>query len=484
MLPPALPPAETRPAPSLAQVHGDLKTARQAAEKSRRPVLGIFPEDETRFQAALSFLNTLEGARLRSESEVWLARPGDPSAQALLDKAEIRSLPAVVKLDSRARTVQDFLAGSDGAPLDKACRELMEREDAHGVPPLERIRAWSGGMDPAPFVAFGQARAQDLGAAALEPHRSWLVGLVKNPDSRLRAWAATRLVEANARMAPGDPDAWGAFLEFRLKEFYDTIRNRMTGRVSSPWGKLGAPGFIGPKAPFWPAIRALLRSPKAPALGASFYALMAPELRAEDREWVLGTFTAQGHRQAGEPWNNTAFWIGTDWLLAYGAPADWAAFASGLTDGAWKTALHDVEYQVRQVPAFWDASPAVQDLFCEGETADAFWKNPDGCLASWGVTRETLVELGIDQIRLLKGGAYPRYPEEAKRRGFTGIVHVRTLVDAKGKPLWARPLPGYALCFFAPFGVRYAANATFEAAKVGGVGRPAQFVFHFPFKRR
>jgi len=215
-------------------------------------------------------------------------------------------------------------------------------------------------------------------------------------------------------------------------------------------------GSLDPKAPFWPAIRRLLRGPKPPRFGTTIHALMAPALLAEDRDWVLKAFSSIEASSDEAPWNHTVFWFGADWLLAFGTPADWSAFQSAQRNRSWRNALHDVEFEIKLVPAFWHAPPAVQDLFCEGQSAEAFWKSPDACLAAWGITRENLIELGFDQIHRLKGGAYLKYPQEANRQGFSGLLHVRTLVDATGKVLWARPLPGYALCFFAPFGLRYA----------------------------
>ncbi|HEX9080728.1 MAG TPA: hypothetical protein VF768_00545, partial [Holophagaceae bacterium] len=154
-------------------------------------------------------------------------------------------------------------------------------------------------------------------------------------------------------------------------------------------------------------------------------------------------------------------------------------------EASWRDALREVQHQVEQIPGYWNTSGHLQGMFCEGESLEAFWKSPDACLAAWGVSRENLISLGLEQVHLVKGGI-PRflmkYPAKAKARGFTGMLLIRTLVDGKGRVLWVRPLPGYALCFFAPLGLKYAAQSTFQPAMVAGVGRPSQFIFAFPFR--
>jgi hypothetical protein len=337
-----VPPAAMESAPLPSNVHLDLRSTRKGAEKSgRQQVVCILPEDETRFQAALAYLRTLEGTWLRSIAEVWLAKPGQPEIQSLMDKAELRSLPAIVQMDAKAQAVLDYMAGTEVAPLDQACRILLQRENAFDLLPSAKIKEWSGGMDPEPFVAFGKARATDLGAAAKPLFCRWLVDLVRGTDPNLQLWAATRLLEANASLQSGDPDVWGVLLRDCEQQFRNTIQGKKPEQRSIPWRRLGLPGIVDLRAPFWSAFRALLRSPKAPRIGSTIYALMAPVLLAEDRDWVIKAFSSAEASLNGEPWNNTAFWVGADWLLAYGKPADWAEFQRAQLDKSWRNALHE-----------------------------------------------------------------------------------------------------------------------------------------------
>ncbi|MBI1752282.1 MAG: hypothetical protein HY014_07500 [Acidobacteria bacterium] len=103
-----VPPAEVELAALPSNVHFDLKSTRNGADKSgRRQLVCILPEDQARFNTALAYLKTLEGTWLRSQAEILLAKPGQPEIQFLLDKAELQSLPAIIQLDSKAKKVMD-----------------------------------------------------------------------------------------------------------------------------------------------------------------------------------------------------------------------------------------------------------------------------------------------------------------------------------------------------------------------------------------
>jgi hypothetical protein len=212
------------------------------------------------------------------------------------------------------------------------------------------------------------------------------------------------------------------------------------------------------------------------------YAVMAPALEASDRDWILKGF---GSKEAAElsdsPWNSSVFWIGADWLLVHGSPEDWKAFREAQSHKKWKEALLGLQQQIEDIPACWASPGNLSALFCDDQTADAFWENPDSCLASWGITRDQLISLGLEPARILKPGVFPKYPREAKDRKLTTTLQIRMLVGSDGKVLWARPSPGYALCFFAPFGLRYAAQSQFQPAQVGGMNRPSHFNIRFPF---
>jgi hypothetical protein len=217
-------------------------------------------------------------------AEVWLATPGQSDIQTLAGKIEVRSLPVILQMDPRTLKVWDAITGPEASALDQACRALVQRETEFNLPLAAKIEPWFGSLDTKPCITFGQARTKDLGAAAKEPHRRWLLDLVRGTDRHLQLWATTRLVEANAPARPGDPDVWGIFIRDCEQRFRDSVQNRQQESTPVPWLRLGQSGVLDPEAPVWPTLRAMLRSPKVPRVGTTLYALLAPTLLAADRD--------------------------------------------------------------------------------------------------------------------------------------------------------------------------------------------------------
>ena len=185
-----------------------------------------------------------------------------------------------------------------------------------------------------------------------------------------------------------------------------------------------------------------------------------------------------------DPDRSPLYWIATDWLILYGKPADWEAFRAAMVPEDWVKALARLRKDLDRVPGFWETRPELQAMFCEGETQDAFWEHPDACLAGWGVTREALVEFGLDRMKVRKEPLTPRYPAAASRMDFSTTLHLRMLVGPDGKTLWVRPQPGYALALFAPSGMASAMGWRFDPARVAGISRPSQFLWTISFYRK
>lgn len=217
-----LPPVEVRPEALPKQVWPTLKEARRAASKNNRSLVMFIPEDATRHKAALDFFTTLEGMKARREAEVWLPRPGDPEAMQLLDEFQLRSLPVLATLSPSGKKALASRLGEDCVPLSLAFQKLL---DFDSIPSLKHIQDWIGkDQRVEPFLAFARDRKEDLDAGAKEPHRTWLMGLVEGKDERLRNWAATRLVEANASWKPKEPNPFPILVEQLSERFVKEVQ--------------------------------------------------------------------------------------------------------------------------------------------------------------------------------------------------------------------------------------------------------------------
>lgn len=499
MLPVPSPPADIRPAsPPTWPPHAwrTLQEARTAAKKSSRRLIVFIPDQLERREAALAFLQTLEGVHARGEAEICLLRPEDPEGAVLLDRWKLRSRPALLQLDAEERRLFSVRLGEDCVPFPKALLGMVEGEAAPIDPAL--VQAWIGPKVPLqPFLDFAKARHDDLSAGAREPFRSWLVALIKGSDPRLRSWAAARLVEAGAPLQNDDPNPVPLVLSFMENEFRSQV---LEGNLNDPtpggtprdWGtseepphpSLGPGGHLDAKAPCWAAWRSQLLNTSAPTIRLGFYALFAPRLADGDQAWLLRQWTIIQSGKHPEPWSSASFWLATDWLMAFGTPADWSAFLAQASDPAWKDALGDLKRQLEGIKAYWGAPPKLQNLFCGERTAEAFWKDPDSCLAAWGVTRESLLELGMDQVSVKVRPRPPSYPFQAKRRHLSATLVLRILIDKDGTVQWVRPEPGYALGMLGATGLAYAARWRFDPTRIAGKPMPSIFVLTMPFKLR
>lgn len=488
-------------APLPKQVWSTLKEARRAAAKNERSLVVFVPEDRTRQKAALDFFQSLEGMKARVDTEVWLVAPGDPAASRLLDELGLRSLPVLASLTPSGKQALRFRLGEDCVPLASAFEDLFKSRPVSPV----WLRDWVG-RDQAiePFLVFAADREKDLGAGRKEPHRTWLMGLLQGKDVRLRNWAATRLVEANALVKEKEPRPFPVLVKLLNERFEEEVRrgNRIrsdspetaldgvkepsyAGNPNPPMLGLGYPGKIPDKAPCWTAIREMLQNSKSMIVNVPIYVLMAPKLQEADKGWILLHLAREAKAAMQlDAQDSPLYWIATDWLLVYGRPGDWIAFRAVMVPLKWAGTLDRLMDTVKKIAGYWDSEPGMQSLFCDGETQESFWEHPDACLASWGITREALVEFGMDRMKSKSAPSPPRYPEDARLRRFSTTLRLRMVVGPDGNTKWVRPEPGFALSFFAPNGMAYAMRWRFEPARVAGVARPSQFILTMPFALR
>lgn len=483
------------------QVWATLGDARRAASADSKPLILFVPEDQARYDAASAFFRSFEGIKARRDAEVWLATPGSTEAVKLLDELQIRSLPALVHLNRTGKRAISFRQGQDCVPLLDAFSALFRA----WVEKPELIQAWAPGESAGSFLAFSAARRKDRGAGALEPHRSWLIKLLGSKDDRLRDWAATRLVEAAAGYREGEPRAMPVLMQLLGRRFDREVRYGNRAKEESgirpnhqienadpkaigqdpnpPLIDLGFPGLIAPDAPCWPRFREDLSAASNLEFSLAHYVLFAPHLKEQDKAWILKLLTSAPDAKRGVQATSSAlFWIASDWLLAYGLASDWEAFRKASEVRGWNKDFLEIEDKVRGLGAYWNSSRKVQSMFCEDSSSEAFWENPDPCLAAWGVTREALVEFGMDRLQSKGTPAPPRYPTLARFHRFSTTLRIRMLVGTDGTVKWARPEPGFALAFFAPEGLEYAMKWKFEPSRVGGVARPSMFSLTMPFK--
>ena len=359
------------------------------------------------------------------------------------------------------------------------------------APAAPTLAEWVGqGQDPAPFLAFSAARRHDLGAAAREPHRAWLQSLVDGQREPFRSWAAARLVEACAPQVKGGVSLNGLFLDACLERFNREVvrgndnRERLTlGLVDppEPWRGLGRIAELAPGAPAWDRWRGQLRSAAAPAVPMAFYALFSPNLQPGDGGWVKAAFlAAAGTKDLGMaedlPWVACAFLLATDWLMAYGLPADWQAFREACPVKTWSKTLAALEKDARRLPLFWP----------EGETGSLLAEGAKGNLPPaarpWQEPRPagTYVPAKMLRTTILS----PEYPHEASAMTIGGDVRVEVRLDEQGRVTRLRPLPGYALGVFGPCALRWVAKWTFKPATLDGVKVPGWVTMGVVFRHR
>lgn len=487
------PPAIIAPSPLPSHVHptladAEMGTAAQSAPGSQRSILAYIPTTKAQEHAAQDWTASLSGARARGSYEVWIDAPGGPEGAALLNRFNIASAPAVLDLTWTKKgglTLNHARYGADATDPSRTFDLIGEptpQDIAEGAASLLAKHPDLG--DQARLIAFQTARQADLRAAATEPYRTWLMGILKtSKDKDAQAWAATRLVEATALLKAGDIQP----LPFVAARAYDDMFKLLKGfmplqPVADPFKPFGAIADIPDDAPFWPAFRHANLTGHGTPITPMVYALMAPHIQEGDRAWVLAQFETD--KEGGDPWNSAAFWMALDWLLVYGSPLDWQGFKAAAPNSRWASQIEDKARFLQNVPAYWDVPRRVQDMFCAGVTADDFWKNPDACLAAWGVTRESLVTLAWNEDRVKQQAGFPGFPMEAKMRRLSNSISLQLLVDATGHARSIRPEPGYGLAFFAPSGMAWASKTIFEPAMVAGVPRPEKFLYHLNYKLR
>lgn len=487
------PPAIIAPAPLLSHVHATLADAEagssaQSAPGSQRSILAYIPTTKGQEQAAKDWTSSLSGARARGRQEIWIDSPQSPEGAALLSRFNIASAPAVLELTWSQKgglTLNHARYGADATDPVRAFQLIGEptpQDIAEGAASLLAKHPDMG--DQAHLIKFQTARHADLRAAAAEPYRTWLMGILKtSKDKDAQAWAATRLVEATAPLKSGDIQP----LPFVAARAYDDMFNLLKGvmplqPLADPFNPFGAIADIPDNAPFWPAFRRVNLTGHGTPITPMVYALMAPHIQDSDRAWILAQL--ESDKEGGDPWNSSTFWMALDWLMVYGSPKDWQDFAAVSPTPRWKTQIESRSRALQEIPAYWDVPRRVQDMFCEGVTAEEFWKSPEACLAAWGVTRESLVTLAWNEDRVKKQAGYLGFPTEAKMRRMSNSISLQLLVDATGQVRSIRPEPGYGLAFFAPTSMAWASKTLFEPATIAGIARPEKFVYRLNFRLR
>jgi len=341
---------------------------------------------------------------------------------------------------------------------------------ALAVAPSASLEAWLGpGLDPAPFAAFAAARAGDPSAGAREPHRTWLLSLLRAGAGPLRDWAATRLMESVAAVPPqaGFPHPSGLLMDAakaRLEREVLWGNQGERARTASPWDPprewlgLGGIADMHPEAPCWAQWRAQLKDVGQPTVSMGFYALFAPRLQPGDRPWVLAALEAAAARnpQAG-PWLSYAFLLATDWLMLYGHEEHWKAFAAACAPKAWRGELAALEKEAKTIKGFWAGVPG------QGLVNPAL--GPSGHGAGYRPPRMTWTTV-----------LQPDYPEREGLRGLGDRVRVEVGIDREGRQERLALVPGYALGVFGPCALRWVARWSFEAASEDGRPVPGEFL--------
>ncbi len=473
-----LPPVLEQPAP-LASTGPwvERSQATEASLRDRKPLLAFFAKDAAQREAVVAFLDTGEGAKVRASMTIWLPMPEDPAAAEMLDRLQIRSRPGLVVLDERGARPLWVRRGEECEPLASAFQAAQP--PFARLLPGEAVQAWIGpGQKPDPFLAFAKARSGNLGAGALEPHRTFLAGLLSNGPEPLKGWAATRLVEADAPMKAFEPAPFPLFLELAAEDYTLQMiplyrKNQRPAPPPSP--SLGETGNLPALAPVLPVIRQQLRSADKPVLGRGMFAIMAKNLRQEDRDWILRQWTLFVPQMRERPASESVVYqMAANWLLSYGMAPDWDAFLAP-AHSAWQATLKELRKAVQAVPETGKAPLGVLE-------------DPPAFQAAFGIPRQDVVELEPDwsgsPAHLAQKAADVPYPREAAARLITGYVAVEFLVGTRGEVLWVRPLPGYPLAFLGPTALAHGAGLKFKPVTVAGKPAPFHFVAHLWFRIR
>lgn len=326
--------------------------------------------------------------------------------------------------------------------------------------PAAALQAWIGkDLEAEPFGAFARARRADITAGAREPYRSWLLELMGKQTNHLRAWAATRLVEAGAEVPKDGPSPNGYLLAACAERFQRAViwgngtrDHEDTVREDPPeaWRALGAVGEPARGAPCWSLWRSQLVQLPDPAIRLGFYALFAPALEPEDGPWVRRALVAvTGKPPEVDPLMNLAFLLATDWLMLYGHGAEWTDFQEALPEGPWRKAVAGLAKEVRKLPLYWSEEAGTEEPVTRGAKGPA-------------LRRTTFL--------------IPDYPAKAARLQFSTTTTVEVRVDVQGRAAGLRLRPGYALAVFGPPAMSWVGRWTYDPATLDGVPVAARFL--------
>jgi hypothetical protein len=481
-------------------VSSHLGEAKQASSRLQHSILLLVPDSAERQKGFLDALETLDGVRLRSEVEVWLADREDPDAMALLEKNALRSLPAMLLLDASGKRVRVFRLGEDCVPAMEAMLSLIS-DDVDSPKAEERLRTWMGMQNVEKFISFAKAMKENSEIGAEPLYKAWLQDLLASKNPKLQDWAATRLVEACVLEGPQGQNPLERLMAFKTQEFHEQVRqgNRawsgddlwnpktIAESIHPPILSLKRTGLVDPKSKFWPLLRQdFSKEYSASLISLAGYALIAPELQIGDRKWIEVQLKKSciSHQDQVRSVSSAVYWVAAEWLMVYGMPSDWKDLAGLMTNRGWKEALEALRASLEKIPPYWGSSTGVHGLVCGIVNGNDFWKNPDPCLAAWGITRESLVQMGFTSPTIRKRPNRLTYPETAKHLRVSGTVQVGMLLDEHGDIKWMRPKPGFVLPVLGVTALEYTRMMRFDPAQAGGVNHPSTFLLTMPFTLR
>lgn len=349
--------------------------------------------------------------------------------------------------------------------------------------PFAPLAAWAGpdaaskGFTEARLAEFLGARRTDLTAAARAPWSDWLRGLESSTNPSLSAWALARRVEA------GDLAAYPAY-EAALAEHLLGITTPGSGRqdkvitrvpFSPGWGMPG-PLVLSPASSFWHSLRKTILERADRKVEPGLYNVWCWGTHPNQRDLILEV-AAQVQalptvsNRNPDPWNDPRFWIVTDWLLAWGSPADLEAIRGRLPSVHARKALDRMVTALEEAPGYFKSQPRTPAEW-EQDLRNAAPPQRDGQASrTWTVAPPQ----PLGHARAL------RYPREAAGRGMMTHLTLEIAVDPEGKAQSCRPVPGPWLGFFAPEGCAYGLSWTFRPGRVNGVATLAPYHFTVPF---
>jgi len=362
------------------------------------------------------------------------------------------------------------------------------------LPTFADIQAWAGpdaaalGFTEDKLEAFMRARRTDPSAARQPEWSTWLKALEPSKSPSLRAWALTRRVEA------GDYSCYPALQEAAVEHLLG-LSKPGSGRgnqviVTNPIGldaRLPGPLQIDHRSPFWPSLRKTLLETPERTVSTGLYAIWCYGTHPDQRDLILelASFVKNPRtirNPQADPWNDARFWIILDWVMAWGTTEDFEAVGKALPEGPARSEFSRIFQSLLPLRGFFATGVAplplnLRNLTQPGDSA------PDGALAL-DPAQEHLREIPFQSIKVVEQPPAPSYPLEARVRKMMTILVLKMVVDAEGRPSFARPLPGPWLGFFAPNGVAYSLRWRFRAAEVDHVPTAGYFKLTLPYRLR